>query len=431
MTRTAPPSTLPPVSKSRALGVLLFASLTTLTLGHQTPASAFELPFDWGVRLEPGLAFPVGGPANSPIGVGFGATVKGGIVPYKKFPLVEVFGELSTYGFSANPGPAAGTFGLGVGGRFAWRTDRWFTPWADLAIGYIAAGKDGSGTANAFNFGITAGVAFNINVPIAFFGKRELWVGPFLKFMTMTPMGSAPGLRDDTAAKFILIGASIEWLSKPLAAIGESDRDHDGIPNDIDKCPDEAEDKDGFEDEDGCPELDNDKDGVIDDVDKCPNAAGPRSTNGCPDADNDGIADADDKCPSVAGPADNFGCPKYTGVKVTAERLEIQDKIYFAYDKSQIVEKSFDILNQVVQALKDNPELRVRIEGHTDDKGNPKHNLELSLGRAQAVRDYLTASGINADRLEAKGYGSEQPIDTNKTNEGRDRNRRVEFVIIK
>ena len=96
----------------------------------------------------------------------------------------------------------------------------------------------------------------------------------------------------------------------------KQDNDHDGIPNKLDKCPDEAEDKDGFQDEDGCPDPDNDKDGIIDSKDKCPNEPedkdGFQDEDGCPDPDNDkdGVPDLLDKCPNVAqGANGKDGCP--------------------------------------------------------------------------------------------------------------------------
>ena len=89
------------------------------------------------------------------------------------------------------------------------------------------------------------------------------------------------------------------------------DRDGDGIPDHKDRCPDDPEDKDGFQDEDGCPDPDNDGDGLVDNVDKCPNEAGPLETGGCPikDTDGDGLPDHQDKCPMEAGPVENGGCP--------------------------------------------------------------------------------------------------------------------------
>ena len=89
------------------------------------------------------------------------------------------------------------------------------------------------------------------------------------------------------------------------------DRDGDGIKDDVDRCPDEPEDFDDFEDEDGCPDPDNDKDGILDRDDQCPNEPGPVENHGCPlsDRDKDGILDKDDACPDVPGPVENQGCP--------------------------------------------------------------------------------------------------------------------------
>jgi OOP family OmpA-OmpF porin len=75
--------------------------------------------------------------------------------------------------------------------------------------------------------------------------------------------------------------------------------------------------------------------------------------------------------------------------------------------------------------------MQVRIEGHTDSRGSRAYNLRLSQSRADSVRAYLIGKGISSDRLEAKGYGPDQPIDNNKTAAGRERNRRVEFMITK
>jgi outer membrane protein OmpA-like peptidoglycan-associated protein len=215
-----------------------------------------------------------------------------------------------------------------------------------------------------------------------------------------------------------------------------ADRDRDGIPDRLDRCPDEPEDRDGFEDEDGCPDLDNDKDGILDTVDKCPNEAedldGYEDEDGCPEPDNDhdGIIDATDTCPNEAGPASNNGCPQtFEHINVTAERIELRQAIFFQTGKAVIMPRSFGLLDEVVVALKARPSMKVRIEGHTDIRGGRAYNLRLSQSRADSVRAYLVGNGISSDRMEAKGYGPDQPIDDNKTTAGRERNRRVEFMI--
>jgi outer membrane protein OmpA-like peptidoglycan-associated protein len=216
----------------------------------------------------------------------------------------------------------------------------------------------------------------------------------------------------------------------------DPDNDKDGIADANDKCPNEAEDKDGFEDEDGCPDPDNDKDGIADADDKCPNDAedkdGFEDEDGCPDFDNDndGVADADDKCPNDPGPPDNQGCPKkYQHIVVTDTKIELKQKIFFETDKAVIMARSFSLLSEIANVLQTRPAMHVRIEGHTDARGTKKYNMTLSQARADAVRLYLAGMGIDGGRMDAQGFGPEQPIETNKTAAGREKNRRVEFVI--
>ena len=210
-----------------------------------------------------------------------------------------------------------------------------------------------------------------------------------------------------------------------LAAAPVADTDGDGIPDGQDLCPAEP----GPAATRGCP--DGDGDGIVDAEDKCPQVPGTAALQGCPDVDGDSVADVDDDCPSVAGEASNRGCPTYKAIKVTAERIELSEKIFFAYDKTEILPKSLGILDEVVKALIDHPTLRVKIFGHTDSSGSEDHNLALSAGRANAVMQYLIAHGVDGTRLESQGFGSQYPIDNNKTQSGRENNRRVEFLIVK
>ncbi len=210
------------------------------------------------------------------------------------------------------------------------------------------------------------------------------------------------------------------------------DTDGDGIPDDVDKCPLDPEDKDGFQDEDGCPDPDNDNDGIVDAMDACPNNPGPLENRGCPilDRDGDGVPDNVDKCPDEPGPPPD-GCPrKYSLVEVKRDRIEIKQQVHFATRKYKVLKDSYKLLNQVVQVLTDYPKMRVRIEGHTDNIGGDRFNLKLSQQRADAVRNYLIAKGIAPDRLEAVGYGLTRPVASNKTAKGRAQNRRTEFHIL-
>jgi outer membrane protein OmpA-like peptidoglycan-associated protein len=232
----------------------------------------------------------------------------------------------------------------------------------------------------------------------------------------------------DAADKCPNEAGPIENLGCPIR-----DRDGDGIPDDKDKCPNEAEDKDGFEDDDGCPDLDNDKDGIPDIQDECPNEAGPAETKGCPDRDHDGLPDKIDKCPDQPGPPEEGGCPKkYNLVVVTKDKIEIKKQIKFATGSAKIVgAESQQILSEVAQALRDNPQIkRVRIEGHTDSVGDDNFNLKLSQNRANSVMSALLTNGIAPDRMEAVGYGETRPIASNATASGRAENRRTEFNIV-
>ncbi len=215
----------------------------------------------------------------------------------------------------------------------------------------------------------------------------------------------------------------------------DNDNDSDGIADKIDGCPLEPEDKDSFEDDDGCPDLDNDKDELADKIDKCPiepeDRDGFEDDDGCPDDDNDkdGIADKDDRCPNEAGvPPD--GCPKkYNLVVVTEKKIELKQTVFFDTNKATIKAVSFALLNDVAQALRDNPKLQVEVQGHTDSQGNDDFNKKLSQRRAESVRTYLTGKGVDGSRMVPKGYGEDVPIADNRTADGRSQNRRVEFVI--
>ncbi|MEW5855570.1 MAG: OmpA family protein, partial [Myxococcota bacterium] len=152
--------------------------------------------------------------------------------------------------------------------------------------------------------------------------------------------------------------------------------------------------------------------------------------------DQDGFLDAQDKCPNepetINNNEDDDGCPDQgkTLVKLETERIVILEKVFFDTNKDTIQPRSYPLLDQVAQVLKTHPELRVRVEGHTDSQGKPEANLDLSDRRANAVRTYLIGKGVDAQRLEARGYGQTRPVDTNKTSRGRENNRRVEFVVL-
>lgn len=209
------------------------------------------------------------------------------------------------------------------------------------------------------------------------------------------------------------------------------DNDRDSVPDTLDKCSTQPEDRDGFEDADGCCDHDNDQDGITDAFDKCPNLAedsdGFEDADGCPEYDNDrdGVADSLDKCPSAAGPVEMSGCPASDQQKAAGKRGPmILNGIMFASGKKALTPASCATLDQVAQSLQEWGEINVEVQGHSDIM---EANQKLSELRANEVRDYLVQKGIAPDRLKAVGYGKSQPLTSNNSAAGRQKNRRVEF----
>ncbi len=208
-------------------------------------------------------------------------------------------------------------------------------------------------------------------------------------------------------------------LSGPKENNGCPDTDGDGVFDNVDKCIDVP----GPEENNGCPWQDSDNDGILDKDDACPFEAGPKGNNGCPikDQDGDGVVDADDKCPTVSGPSSNQGCPYTTDVVNTELR-----NLTFEYNSDKLTSESKGKVQRAASIM--NNQLKGRefyVDGYTDSKGSAAYNQKLSLRRAKSVVNGLVKNGVNSSRLNARGFGEENPVATNETAEGRAQNRRV------
>ncbi|MBK9069696.1 MAG: OmpA family protein [Myxococcales bacterium] len=222
---------------------------------------------------------------------------------------------------------------------------------------------------------------------------------------------------------------------------GAKDTDSDGIADATDKCVTDAEDVDGFEDTDGCPDPDNDGDGILDGADKCATDAedknGFEDEDGCPDAtrdtDGDGVYDLSDKCPAESETANGYqdadGCPDQIPAAVRRFTGVIKG-INFKTGEAVILKSSNKTLDAAAKLLIANPELKLEVQGHTDNVGDAAANLTLSQARADAVRTYLISKGVAETALVARGYGQDKPIADNAKKAGKAQNRRVEFKLL-
>ena len=298
-------------------------------------------------------------------------------------------------------------------------------PFIEIGGGYTWIDEIGAGTANG-------GVGLNI------------W---FSENLGLTLQSSYKHAFEDYLAPHFqhLAGISVKF--------GGTDTDGDGIYDKDDACPEVA----GLEAFNGCP--DSDGDGIEDSKDACPNEAGSKEMNGCPDADGDGVADKDDACPSEAGPAENKGCPwpdtdgdgvldkddqcpEVAGTVANAGCPEVTEEvqkqlndyartILFDTGKSSIKAESTSVMVDIITILKEYPNAKFTVEGHTDSVGSEKLNQSLSESRALSVKEFLVDKGIEEFRLSAVGYGESKPIATNNTRAGRTQNRRVEINLVK
>lgn len=276
---------------------------------------------------------------------------------------------------------------VGVGGTYALVPER---PWVDLhleAVGGWIPGLEGRSL---------------VDMPLEVLAAVIL--GPFPRWSFYG--GAGAGVTNGIAVPDVRVFLGARYAVGAPARGGARDSDGDGIPDSEDRCPQQPEDLDAFEDDDGCPEADNDRDGIPDDDDECPD-----------DAEEPG--------------GDRDGCPDRGKVVVRRGKLVVFGKIQFATGSEQILPKSEQLVDEMAAALRDHPQFRrVEIQGHTDSAGEADYNLKLSERRAESVKRALVRRGVAADRLVPKGHGEDQPIAPNETRAGRAKNRRVEFAVL-
>ncbi len=279
----------------------------------------------------------------------------------------------------------------------------------------------------------TTGLGGDLDPALHFGGGVKFYVNDLIALRldvrdnVATKVGSASGRTNHLE---VLLGLSIVLNKKKPPA--DPDTDGDGFKDRVDACvkvPGVAPD--------GCPapvDPDTDGDGFKDSKDACVEVPGI-APDGCPapDRDGDGNPDSTDQCPDVPETKNNYqdedGCPdevpkevkKFTGVI---------EGIYFDTDQATIKPTSKPTLDNATQVLKDYPEVKVEISGHTDADGDREHNIDLSRRRAESVRKYLIDAGVDASRITTRGVGPDEPIADNTSVEGKAKNRRIQFALI-
>ena len=359
--------------------------LLVAPLAHADPETDGDAPprLAPGLKLElsvePGLALALTDPQSQRTDAGFGQTLKllFGVTRYLELGPTAAFTTLP----AETSMPTSGTsWAFGGGARMMRAHDasgfRGVSPWVDGDLLYVRTGG-----LDRLGFATAVGLAIPLD------DRRRFWLGPYARYFQIV-QGERSGF-DNRDAKILQLGISLQ------VGVGLEPRQA--------RAQAEAVEPAGVR------------------VAQLPMAQ--------PDRDRDGVADVADNCPDVAGPVENSGCPALAGVIVKPDKLQLKDKIGFAWDSAVLDEIARPALDEVARTLGANLNVRVQVDGHASSEGGEAHNQTLSEDRASAVVDYLVARGVAKNRLVSRGFSSSVPADTNTTAAGRVTNRRVEFVV--
>ncbi len=370
------------------------------------------------VTVEAPVAIPLSEPLRDRFGVGAMPALSA-TVPVGQWTLLGLRlrgGFLSNGSAPSNPAiKDPGTGGLSVLAAVArfrpmakrYPDSRARGPWIELGAG----------------LGLTGSLARAVGEAAVGWNFRWLGVtfGPSLRYVHVVQPANE---LDSSDAQIVLAGLEVVLhdahdrqappteTTQPAASVEPakiSDRDGDGIPDELDKCPDDPEDKDGFEDEDGCPDPDNDKDGIPDTADACPNE--PETVNGFQDED---------------------GCPDKAEIVVKENRILLTEHVLFDTNRARVNADGRPALTAVLNLWKQHPEWDyLVVDGYADRRGPDGFNLWLSHLRAERAIKVLVEMGFPAEKLRIRAFGHRQLHVQGEDEEADRQNRRVEFVIVK
>jgi len=418
------------VSRETSLVALTVTAVLAFTL-TTTFADAQETQ----LHGEVGVAHAVVSPQASEYGFGAGASIAGELIFARVFGLQA---EVSVLGLTDGDPPSNPAFanhgaafevGAMAGVRLhPFRSRREAGLWLDGNGGVVFTGDLVRPTFDAH-----VGYDFRPRG-----GRFE--IGPFVGYTQV--FQPADALRtEDTHVVIGGLHVALGNHPRPPPPITRTDRDGDGLFDDVDACPDTSGVATNDPATNGCPRGDRDHDLVFDDEDACADAPGLRTadpkTNGCPrgDRDNDTVFDDEDACPDVPGlrtdDAGTNGCPAPgEQVRLEGDKIVLDDVIHFDVDSPRLTRPSSTICKKVADFIQVNPDvLEVDIEGHADETGTDAHNLVLSRHRAEAVKDILVENGVDPTRISTRAYGESRPRVSGHAEEQLRQNRRVEFTV--